>query len=166
MNSARMLAGYKFLTSEGSLRIMISHKLLGDSCFWIMLRKECKDYFLILSWCGNMCHLSLQIFFMIPGPRQWLLVLYVSAFSPCCQAQPWRFASKTYITLLLFPLTPICFNFFYSIHLMSITCILSSCSNGPPIMTVMWRTVGMGDLQRRQDGGSMMIKCNDRRSIN
>ena len=42
--------------------------------------------------------------------------------------------------------------------------VFSLCSNALQIMTAMWKIVGMADLPRRLDGGSMMIKCNRRMS--
>lgn len=99
------------------------------------------------------CSWSLQIYCMIHGPQLWLLVLSVSAFSLCYQAQRWRLVSK----LLRFKSCFVCstcsikHSYIYTVMV---------CSNVLLTTIVMWRTVGVADLPRRQDGGSMMIRFN------
>jgi hypothetical protein len=104
------------------------------------------NIFVICSW-------FLQTYCMIHGPRLWLLVLSVSAFSLCYRAQRWRLVSK----LLRFKSCFVCstcsikHSYIYTVMV---------CSNVLLTTIVMWRTVGVADLPRRQDGGSMMTRFN------
>lgn len=96
----------------------------------------------------------LQIYYMTLGPLQWQSTQFVLVFYQCYQALPQRFVESEQL--------PTC-------HMNSREIIdkdtemidlVSFCSNVLQTMTVMWRTVGMGDLLRRRGGGFMTIKRN------